>query len=109
MRFWQGRLKVYICGFDFIQDVKSLLRQSVHFEALKLLSEPIKKMKGVIISKVGGAYELVDNLETPKPGPHQILVKSIIAGINPVYHPLPFPRHHMTNIGSIAKDLCSRE
>jgi len=41
-------------------------------------------MKGVILPKAGGAFELVDTLEVPKPGPHQVLVKSIIAGINPV-------------------------
>lgn len=40
-------------------------------------------MKGVILPKVGGAFELVDNLEVPKPGPRQILVKSIVTGINP--------------------------
>jgi D-arabinose 1-dehydrogenase-like Zn-dependent alcohol dehydrogenase len=43
-----------------------------------------EKMKGVIISKVGGPWEIVDNIEKPKLGPHQILVKSIVTGINPV-------------------------
>jgi hypothetical protein len=41
-------------------------------------------MKGVILSKVGGSYEIVSNLEKPKPGPGQILVRSIVTAINPV-------------------------
>jgi len=41
-------------------------------------------MKGVIVSEVGGSYEIVSNLDKPKPGPGQVLVKSIVTGINPV-------------------------
>jgi len=43
-----------------------------------------EKMKGVIVSKVCGPWEIVDNIEKPTPGPHQILVKSLVTGINPV-------------------------
>jgi len=42
-------------------------------------------MKGVIVAQAGGDYKIVDNIEKPKPGPHQILVKSLITAINPVY------------------------
>jgi len=41
-------------------------------------------MKGVIVSKVGAPFEVVDNLTKPSPGPGQILVKSLVTGINPV-------------------------
>ena len=42
-------------------------------------------MKGVIVEAVGGQYKVVENLEKPKPGPDQILVKSVTTAINPVY------------------------
>jgi NADPH:quinone reductase-like Zn-dependent oxidoreductase len=42
-------------------------------------------MKGLIVTKIGGDYELVNDLEKPSPGKGQILVKSIATGINPVY------------------------
>lgn len=41
-------------------------------------------MKGILLEKVGGEFTLVDTLEKPKPGPTQVLVKSLVAGINPV-------------------------
>ncbi len=41
-------------------------------------------MKGVVVDKVGGPYKVVEDLEKPKPGPDQILVKSITTAINPV-------------------------
>jgi hypothetical protein len=65
-------------------------------------------MKGVILSKVGGDYEIVDHLEKPEPGRHQILVKSIVTGINPVYVILSFPSflHNLPNNMFEAKDSC---
>jgi NADPH:quinone reductase-like Zn-dependent oxidoreductase len=42
-------------------------------------------MKGVVFEKQGAEPKVVDNLEKPKPGPDQILVKSLWAAINPVY------------------------
>ena len=42
-------------------------------------------MKGVVVENVGGPYKVVDDLEKPKPGANQILVKSLYAAINPVY------------------------
>ena len=42
-------------------------------------------MKGVIVEGVGAPYKVVDNLEVPQPGEHQVLVKSIATAINPVY------------------------
>lgn len=42
-------------------------------------------MKGVIVDAVGAPYKIVENLEKPKPGAGQILVKSITTAINPVY------------------------
>jgi NADPH:quinone reductase-like Zn-dependent oxidoreductase len=44
-------------------------------------------MQGVLLDKVGGEYKIVKDLEIPKPGPGQILVKSLATGINPVYVP----------------------
>lgn len=41
-------------------------------------------MKGVIIEKVGGNYEVVDNLEKPHPDKGQVLVKSLATGLNPM-------------------------
>ena len=41
-------------------------------------------MKGVILEKVGGELKLVDNIEKPKPGPGQLLVKSIYMSLNPM-------------------------
>ncbi|KAF8853745.1 GroES-like protein [Acephala macrosclerotiorum] len=41
-------------------------------------------MKGILLEKVGGEFTLVDALEKPEPGPTQVLVKSLVAGINPV-------------------------
>jgi NADPH:quinone reductase-like Zn-dependent oxidoreductase len=42
-------------------------------------------MKGVSVSGVGKTYDVVDNLTKPVPGPHQVLVKPIYSGLNPVY------------------------
>lgn len=42
-------------------------------------------MKGILLDKVGGEYHLVDTLEKPTPGRNQILVKSLVTAINPVY------------------------
>jgi NADPH:quinone reductase-like Zn-dependent oxidoreductase len=42
-------------------------------------------MKGILLSEVGGEFIAVDTLEKPKPGKNQILVKSLVTGINPVY------------------------
>jgi NADPH:quinone reductase-like Zn-dependent oxidoreductase len=41
-------------------------------------------MKGVLVEKAGGEYTLVDTVEKPKPGKGQILVKSLVSGLNPV-------------------------
>ncbi len=41
-------------------------------------------MKGVIVEAIGGPYKVVDDLEKPKPGPDEILVKSVVTAINPV-------------------------
>ena len=41
-------------------------------------------MKGVTVEKAGEELKLVDYLERPKPGPDQILVKSLYTAINPV-------------------------
>jgi hypothetical protein len=42
------------------------------------------RMKGVIFEKPGDTPKVVDYLEKPKPGPDQILVKSLWTAINPV-------------------------
>lgn len=42
-------------------------------------------MKGVIVRTPGAAFELATDIEKPKPGVDQILVKSIATAINPVY------------------------
>lgn len=57
-------------------------------------------MKGAILKERGALYEVVNNIERPKPGAHQILVKSIATAINPVYAWLPMPS---------LKDLRSKE
>jgi NADPH:quinone reductase-like Zn-dependent oxidoreductase len=44
-------------------------------------------MKGVLVEKAGGEYTLVDTVEKPKPGKGQILVKSLVSGLNPVSVP----------------------
>lgn len=41
-------------------------------------------MKGVIVEALGAPYKVVEDLEKPKPGPDEILVKSIATAINPV-------------------------
>ena len=41
-------------------------------------------MKGLIVTKIGGDFEVINNLEKPSPGKGEILVKSIVTGINPV-------------------------
>lgn len=43
-----------------------------------------KKMKGLLLDKVGGEFRIVDDLDVPTPGPGQVLVKSLVTGINPV-------------------------
>jgi NADPH:quinone reductase-like Zn-dependent oxidoreductase len=41
-------------------------------------------MKGTVFEKQGAAPVVIDSLEKPKPGPKQVLVKSLWAAINPV-------------------------
>ncbi|KAF7872261.1 hypothetical protein EAF04_003185 [Stromatinia cepivora] len=41
-------------------------------------------MKGVIITSPNAPWQVVDDLEKPVPGKHQILVKSLVTGINPL-------------------------
>jgi hypothetical protein len=43
------------------------------------------KMKGILLESASSDYALVDNIEKPKPGKNQILVKSLVTGLNPVY------------------------
>jgi NADPH:quinone reductase-like Zn-dependent oxidoreductase len=43
-----------------------------------------KKMRGVLLDKVGGELKIVDDLDVPTPGPGQVVVKSLVTGINPV-------------------------
>lgn len=51
-------------------------------------------MKGILLDKVGGDFHLVDTLEKPSPGNKQILVKSLVTAINPVYgYPYPHLSH----------------
>lgn len=49
-------------------------------------------MKGVILKAAGAEFEVVNDIEKPKPGPDQLLVKSIATAINPVYVLLSVPR-----------------
>jgi NADPH:quinone reductase-like Zn-dependent oxidoreductase len=42
-------------------------------------------MKGILLDKVGGDFVLADTIEKPTPGRKQILVKSLVTAINPVY------------------------
>ena len=51
-------------------------------------------MKGVSLKTAGAAFEVVDRIEKPKPGPDQILVKSIATAINPVYACLLQPHRY---------------
>ncbi|KAE8446201.1 hypothetical protein EG329_012426 [Mollisiaceae sp. DMI_Dod_QoI] len=41
-------------------------------------------MRGILVEKIGGEYSIVDTLEKPKPSATQVLVKSLVTGINPV-------------------------
>jgi NADPH:quinone reductase-like Zn-dependent oxidoreductase len=41
-------------------------------------------MRAVLVEKAGGEYTLVDTVEKPSPGKNQILVKSLVTGLNPV-------------------------
>ena len=41
-------------------------------------------MKGVTVTKAGGPFEVTDGIDKPKPGKKDILVKSLVTGINPM-------------------------
>lgn len=41
-------------------------------------------MKAAITKEPNAPFEVVNDVEKPKPGPEQILVKSIVTAINPV-------------------------
>lgn len=41
-------------------------------------------MKAVITKEANAPFEVINDIEKPKPGPGQILVKSIATAINPV-------------------------
>ena len=42
-------------------------------------------MKAIVVPSQGSPMEVRDNLDVPKPGDDQILVKSVYTAINPVY------------------------
>lgn len=42
-------------------------------------------MKGLLLKEAGGNYNLVDTIDKPVPGKKQVLVKSLVTAINPVY------------------------
>lgn len=42
-------------------------------------------MKGVVVPAAGAAFNVVNNLEKPNPGRGEILVKSLVTGINPMF------------------------
>jgi len=42
-------------------------------------------MKGTVVEQVGAEPKVVNYLQKPKPGPGQILVKSLYTAMNPVY------------------------
>ncbi|ESZ95058.1 choline dehydrogenase [Sclerotinia borealis F-4128] len=48
-------------------------------------------MKGVIITAPNAPWQAVDDIERPVPGKGQILVKSLVTGINPLYALFPDP------------------
>ena len=48
-------------------------------------------MKGVIVEKAGGELKLVNDVEKPKPGPDQLLAKSIYSSLQPMY--VDYPPH----------------
>ncbi len=62
-------------------------------------------MKGIQVAKVGGTFEYVENLEKPKPGKNQILVKSLVTAINPVYALLLQPK--MATDSNSGKGSCN--
>jgi NADPH:quinone reductase-like Zn-dependent oxidoreductase len=41
-------------------------------------------MKGVVVAKPGGDFELTEAIERPQPGKKEVLVKSLVTGINPM-------------------------
>ncbi|EPE33528.1 GroES-like protein [Glarea lozoyensis ATCC 20868] len=41
-------------------------------------------MKGISLDKPGGEYSLIETIEKPVPGKKQVLVKSLVTGLNPV-------------------------
>ena len=62
-------------------------------------------MKGILLDKVGGEYHLEDTIEKPTPGRKQVLVKSLVTAINPVYYRLsPHPTTWLRCF--TAKNLC---
>src|SRR5947208_2940335 len=42
-------------------------------------------MKGVVVAKAGAPFEVVETVTKPSPGPNEILVKSLVAGMNPMF------------------------
>lgn len=45
----------------------------------------MSNMKGIVVEKPGAPFRVVENVEKPKPAADQILVKSVITAINPVF------------------------
>ncbi len=41
-------------------------------------------MKGIILEKAGADYRLDSSIDKPTPGKNQVLVKSLVTGLNPV-------------------------
>ena len=67
-----------------ILHAKQILIAICDTSIIKLENIAMAIMKGVIVEKAGAPYKVVDNLEVPEPGEHQVLVKSIATAINPV-------------------------
>jgi len=59
--------------------------KSEQFQFLILWIHQKNVMKGVTVAQAGAPFEIVDTLVKPCPGPREILVKSLVAGMNPMY------------------------
>jgi len=64
------------------------------------LPPSFSNMKAILLDKIGGEYKLVEDVEKSNPAKGQVLVKSLVTAVNPVY---VFPSQRQVNLRASGK------
>ncbi|KAI9826824.1 MAG: lysophospholipid acyltransferase [Thelocarpon impressellum] len=83
--FWHGFYPGYYLTFVLASFLQTIAKTSARLTyAQYQFPSPDASMRGVQVEKAGAPFTIVDGISKPTPAADQILVKSIVASINPI-------------------------